>query len=139
MLIIEAIGLEGVMKKINTATGGQISEMARLIPNVQALSAGLALLAQDGDMYKNSLDEINNSFATLNDMYFDIAGTSDFARRKTEAYSEAIDRSFGKTTEGTENLLSNMVNLFKSVIFNLGNTGKVVVLYPIISVFYHPL
>ena len=65
-LTLEALGLKGTIDLITDATGGQIGEITKLIPNVRALSAALALGAQEGDIFENTLDEISNSFGDLN-------------------------------------------------------------------------
>lgn len=98
-LSIEAVGLKGTMDKITDATGGQISEIIRLVPNVRALSAALALGAQDGAIFKSTLDEINDSFGALNTKFNIVTKDAQFFKDRITAINDETDRMIGEKVE----------------------------------------
>jgi TP901 family phage tail tape measure protein len=53
-------GLRGVMEKIRIATGGNITAMLQLFPDIEAARGALALMANDGANYAKVADQITD-------------------------------------------------------------------------------
>lgn len=53
-------GLRGVMEKIRVATGGNITAMLQLLPDIEAARGALALMANDGANYAKVADQITD-------------------------------------------------------------------------------
>jgi TP901 family phage tail tape measure protein len=53
-------GLRGVMEDIRKATGGNITSMLQLFPNIEAARGALALMANDGANYAKVADQITD-------------------------------------------------------------------------------
>jgi TP901 family phage tail tape measure protein len=60
---LETDGLRGVMEKLRGATGGNITEMQALFPEVRALKGALALTANEGQNFANTFDQITDKTA----------------------------------------------------------------------------
>ena len=120
-LTLEAIGVGGVMEKINNATGGQIGLISQLIPNIRALSAALGLMTNNGELLSSSLDYIRSDFNALNEMYSDVASSTDFLAKKNQMLGENIDREIGESLEGTGRAFETTINVLKLFVKNFGN------------------
>ena len=123
-LILQAIGLEGVMQKINDATGGQVSLVATLIPNVQALSSGLGLIANDGEIFASTADAISTAVGSLDQTYKEMTDTTQFLKDQQEALGDSYDRSMGAMGEEADRTFGNIINNFKALVIHGGNVGQ---------------
>jgi TP901 family phage tail tape measure protein len=59
---LAADGLHGVMEKLRATTGGNVEELLRLFPEIRAARGAFALMANEGQNYSQSFDDI----ATVN-------------------------------------------------------------------------
>ena len=66
---------------------------------MQALSSALALGANDGDIFADSLSYISEEFAALDEMYNKISESSGFLRDRQKALHDEIDYSVGEAVE----------------------------------------
>jgi TP901 family phage tail tape measure protein len=57
---LETDGLRGVMEKLREATGGNITQLQALFPEVRALRGVLALTANEGQNFGNTIDAITD-------------------------------------------------------------------------------
>lgn len=57
---LETDGLHGVMEKLRVATGGNITTMLKLFPDIEAARGALALMANDGKNYNSVADQITD-------------------------------------------------------------------------------
>lgn len=57
---LETDGLHGVMEKLRIATGGNITTMLKLFPDIEAARGALALMANDGKNYNTVADQITD-------------------------------------------------------------------------------
>lgn len=57
---LDQLGLHGTMELVRKATGGQISELIKLFPNIRAARGAYALLAADGANYARVQDQITS-------------------------------------------------------------------------------
>lgn len=54
-------GLEGVLNKVQEATGGNVAELSQLFPNVEAIRAILPLVTTNASDFASALDTVSNS------------------------------------------------------------------------------
>jgi len=93
---LRARGLQGVIELINEATGGSVSKINELIPNVRALSAQLALCAEDGNLFAETLEYIENSLGLVNEKFKEITKSAAYQRDVVVASMEAMKRKIGE-------------------------------------------
>ena len=55
---IKALGLRGVMEKLRESTGGNITTLLQLFPQIRAARGAFALMANDGDNYRRTSEAI---------------------------------------------------------------------------------
>ena len=67
--LIEAEGLTGALKFLQESTGGNVEELAKLLPNVRALKGAIALTGKQTDVYTESLDAMENSTGATNEAF----------------------------------------------------------------------
>jgi len=115
-LVIEAIGLSGVMEKINIATDGQIGKISMLIPNVQALSTALGLIGTQSIVFHDSLNYIESDFSALDEMFSDIATTAVFTRDQLDEFGNTVERSIGKQAFDPIQTLTTLWDTFMGVV-----------------------
>lgn len=60
---IEQDGLRGVMEKVRVATGGNITALLELFPEIRAARGALALMANEGDNYARTAAQIEDKNA----------------------------------------------------------------------------
>lgn len=58
---LQSKGLEGVLREVEEATGGNVDEMAKLFTNSEALNGVLALTGQSSERFAENLDAMANS------------------------------------------------------------------------------
>lgn len=58
---LAADGLRGVMEKLRVATGGNITELLKLFPDIQAARGALALMANEGKNYTKVAGQIESA------------------------------------------------------------------------------
>jgi len=58
---LKAEGLVPVLRRVNEATGGNVQQIGRLFPNIQALSGVLATSGQSFSQFIDSLEAVQNS------------------------------------------------------------------------------
>ncbi|RLF41053.1 MAG: phage tail tape measure protein, partial [Thermoplasmata archaeon] len=95
-LTVRARGLGGTLNMIMDATGGSISKMKELIPNIQALNAALALGANNGEIFANSLEYIENALGEVDRKFKEITKSPEFKRSVVQAYIEGQKREIGE-------------------------------------------
>lgn len=95
-LTLRARGLKGVIELINEATGGSVSKTNELIPNVRALSAELALSADNGNLFGDSLEYIEKSFGIVNEKFKEVTKSAAYQRDVLKAAMEAQQRAIGE-------------------------------------------
>lgn len=93
--MLKAEGLAGALDLVQTATGGDAAEMAKLLPNVRALRGAMALSGVGGEEFTRVLEEMENA-----------AGVTGEAFNKQE-----------KTFETLRNTMKNLQ-------ITVGNIGK---------------
>lgn len=95
--VISEQGILGAMRLLEEATGGNIDQMRKIIPNIRALTGQFGLTAQNA----RKVDEI----------FRQIAGSSG-----------AMDEAFRKTTQGPAFQMEKAINDIKLSLLDLGQT-----------------
>ncbi|MBN1664835.1 MAG: phage tail tape measure protein [Deltaproteobacteria bacterium] len=71
---LKSKGLEGVIKDVNAATGGNIALTSQLFGNIRGLSGVLALGAEDAALFSKNLKEMENAGGSTAIAYAKVAG-----------------------------------------------------------------
>ena len=67
--IVESEGLEGVLKAVGKAAGGNQSEMRKMVGSTEALQAVLGLTGANADAFATNLDNMANSSGAADDAF----------------------------------------------------------------------
>jgi TP901 family phage tail tape measure protein len=88
--LIKTEGLEGALKFLEEATGGNIEEMAKLIPNVRGLKGALALTGNAAKIFEQDLVAMNNASGAVNEAFGKQELTFETLKNQTEKLQIAI-------------------------------------------------
>ncbi|MBE0403062.1 phage tail tape measure protein [Halomonas citrativorans] len=68
-------GLEGVLREVERATGGNVDEMAKLFTNSEALNGVLALTGTNAERFAGNLEAMENSAGATEAAFEEMAGS----------------------------------------------------------------
>jgi len=117
-LIVKAEGFTTVLTHMLSATKNNTDAMRTLVGSQQGYNIALAL--STGKEYGDNISYFTSKISELNNMYNIMSNTSDFAKRKQEAFGQAVSQGVGEAGSGIENFVNNVVNGFKVMISNFG-------------------
>jgi len=117
---LKSNGLIGVMEEIKQKTGGNIEAMAKLFPNIRALSAAVNLAGGSMDDFKEGTDKVKTSLDVVNE-----------AAKKQEKSLGGSFKRLGSTFQQTGNVIVQALEpilkaLNAVVIFMLSHFNKAV-------------
>ncbi|WP_447044083.1 phage tail tape measure protein [Vreelandella sp. H-I2] len=72
---LESKGLEGVLREVEEATGGNVESMAKLFSGSEALNGALGLTGTGAERFADNLDAMANSAGATEDAYAKMADT----------------------------------------------------------------
>ncbi len=107
-------GLEGLLKKLSTATGGNISEMARFFGSTEALNTVMSLTSGTSEKFTTNLNAMKTSAGATEAAYKIMAGSLELANVSLGNSIEAVGIKIGSK------LLPDMTKLSKAMadVFN---------------------
>lgn len=102
-------GLEGLLKKLYTATGGNISEMARFFGSTEALNTVMSLTSGTSEKFTTNLNAMKTSAGATEAAYKIMAGSLELANVTLGNSIEAVGIKIGSK------LLPDMTKLSKAM------------------------
>lgn len=96
---LKSKGLAGVLKEIQEKTGGNSQTIAKLITDVDGLTAAQALLRGEGEQLNKFIDNQANSYGTASKAANELANTSEASIKRLKAawegFGERLVKIFG--------------------------------------------
>lgn len=102
-------GLEGLLKKLSTATGGNISEMAKFFGSTEALNTVMSLTSGTSEKFTTNLNAMKTSAGATEAAYKIMAGSLELANVTLGNSIEAVGIKIGSK------LLPDMTKLSKAM------------------------
>lgn len=90
---LEAKGLHGFLMDVVEAADGNKEQLARLFGRVEALSGVLNLTTQEGEVFRDTLDQMAESAGATETAFGKMSDTMDFKINKMKAGFESLKRS----------------------------------------------
>lgn len=81
---IRVLGLGGALQLLQDATGGSVTQLAKLVPRVRGLAGTLVLAREEGEKLEQNLDEIIKTTAELVDQKLELRIVTDAERVERE-------------------------------------------------------
>ena len=135
---LQTLGLEGVMDKLRTATGGSVEAWLQLFPQVRAARGAFALASNEGKTYANVQSQIGDSTNRLGStqqvLEEQMKATSNQWKVFTNTLSADAIRIGGQALPAVSSLLTVMQDLAENAIPTL-NQGLAVA-GPMLSVLH---
>ena len=134
-LHLRVVGLGGIITELTDALGTNAAAYAKIFPNVQSMSAVLALATQDAKMYKDDIkamfEEAGGASAQA---ALEIVESGGFMAKATEQTIEKQKRELGEgwsdIVDGAQKTGATVVNAFGGIAMGLGALGSIVTLNP---------
>jgi TP901 family phage tail tape measure protein len=93
---VKARGLGAILRDLGEATGGDVAQIARFIPNVRALTGALALVGPQAEVFTRKTEEMRNSAGASNEAFRKMSQTMKFAQDQFKASRQALAILVGK-------------------------------------------
>lgn len=87
---VKARGLGAILRDLGEATGGDVAQIARFIPNVRALTGALALVGPQAEVFIQKTEEMRKSSGASNEAFRKMSRTMKFAQDQFKASRQAL-------------------------------------------------
>ena len=141
-------GLQGVLLKVTEATGGNVSELAKLFPNVEAIRAVLPLTTTNAQDFADALVTVSNSTGRAGEAFEEMAQgpgyqlnvflatmkalmitIGDTVSKKFGPILTTFTEKIGKLSKWIENLTDEQANLYLKLGLVLAAAGPVLYIF----------
>lgn len=120
---LKSKGLEGVLKDVYTATGGNVEIMASLFGNVRGLNAALVLGADSSGKFAGALEEMKNATGATEEAFKKMADRfSQVNQTVANTVHATLIEAGTKMMDTYGDIADEAANIFRSISFSL-NSG----------------
>ena len=113
---LESKGLDGIMRELNTATGGSVEKMTALFSSSEALQAALVLSADKSGSFKTALDDMAKSSGATDKAFQEMASNSENSMQKMQNAAKAALTKVGDRIDSLQEALTGPLSEgFKSI------------------------
>jgi TP901 family phage tail tape measure protein len=113
---LQSVGLVGVLDDVQSATGGNTTQMAKLFGSVQALNGVLTLTGLGADKFASTLEEMRNGTGATDAAFAKMAGNIDLATQNLVNNFKVVAIQIGEPLrEQWAGIVGSISDLFKGV------------------------